>query len=94
MGWLTRLRAAGTSQEQGRGFARLAALFLWLFAAGFALGAVQVWRALHSGKAWGNYRGELIGHQEMLHTFIFMVVAAALCTLLALRWQRFLRRGR
>ena len=94
MGWLTRLRTRGSAEEQKGGFARLVAVFLWLFAAGFALGAAQVWRALHSGKVWANYRGELIGHQEMLHTFMFLVVAAALCTLLALRWQRFLRRGR
>jgi hypothetical protein len=94
MGWLTRLRGTGTAEEQRRSFARVVAVLLWLFAAAFALGAVQVWRALHSGKTWANYRGQLIGHQDMLHTFIFMVVATALCILLALRWQRFLRRGR
>ena len=94
MGWLTRLRGAGTPEAKPGVFARVAALLLWLFAAGFALGAGQVWRALHSGQAWANYRGELIGPQDMLHTFIFMVVAAALCVLLALRWLRFLRRGR
>jgi hypothetical protein len=73
--------------------ARIAGFALWVFAAGFVLGAVQVGIALHSGQAWRNYRGEVITHEEMRHSFVLFVVAAGLCTLLALRWRRLLRRG-
>jgi len=73
--------------------ARIAGYLMWLFAAGFVIGAVQVWVALRSGKAWANFRGELIGHDDMVHTLGFMIVGAAALSLLAWRWQRALRRG-
>ena len=76
-----------------RGLARLAGVALWVCAAGFASGAVQVWRALRSGQRWANYRGEVIEPAEMRHTLVLFVVAATICTLLAWRWQRLLRRG-
>jgi hypothetical protein len=73
--------------------ARVAGIVLWVFAAGFAAGAAQVGFALHSGQAWSNYRGQLLTHEELGRTFVLFVVATAVCTLLALRWRRFLRRG-
>ena len=73
--------------------ARVAGIVLWVFAAGFAAGAAQVGFALRSGEAWRNYRGELLSHEELRRTFVLFVVAAALCTLLALRWRRYLRRS-
>jgi ABC-type Fe3+ transport system permease subunit len=76
-----------------RGPARIAAVALWVFAAGFASGAVQVGRALRSGQRWANYRGEVIEPAEMRHTLVLLVVAATICTLLAWRWQRLLRRS-
>jgi ABC-type uncharacterized transport system permease subunit len=75
-----------------RGLARIAGVALWVFAAGFASAAVQVWRALRSGQRWANYRGEVIEAAEMRHTLVLFVVAATICTLLAWRWQRLLRR--
>ena len=76
-----------------RGLARLAGVALWVFAAGFASGAVRVWLALRSGRRWANYRGEVIEPAEMRHTLVLFVVAATICTLLAWRWQRLLRRS-
>jgi hypothetical protein len=73
--------------------ARLVGMALWVAAAGFLIGSVQLWRALRTGENWGNYRGELITPAEMHHTLALFIVAAALCTLLAWRWQRSLRRG-
>jgi hypothetical protein len=72
---------------------RLVGVALWVAAAGFVIGSVQVWRALRSGENWGNYRGELITPAQMRQTLVLFIVAAALCTLLAWRWQRYLRRG-
>jgi len=76
-----------------RALARLAGVALWVFAAGFAGGAVQVWHALRSGKRWANYRGEVIEPAEMRHTLVLFVVAATICILLAWRWRRLLRRS-
>jgi hypothetical protein len=76
-----------------RGLARIAGVVLWVFAVGFASGAVQVWLALRSGQRWANYRGEVIEPAEMRHTLVLFVVAATICTLLAWRWQRLLRRS-
>jgi hypothetical protein len=94
MGWLSRLRRDGTPEERALIIGRVASVMLAVFGVGFAAGAAQVYRALHSGQAWSNYRGELIPHSDMLHTFIFLVVAATACMLLALRWWRVVRRGR
>ncbi len=77
-----------------RRLARIAGFMLWIFAAGFVIGAVQVWTALRSDKIWADFRGRPIGHEELVHTLVFMVVAAAALTLLAWRWQRALRRVR
>jgi len=76
-----------------RTLARIAGIALWVFAIGFASGAVQVWLALRSGQRWANYRGEVIEPAEMRHTLVLFVVAATICTLLAWRWQRLLRRS-
>jgi hypothetical protein len=73
--------------------ARIVGAALWVAAAGFVIGSVQVWRALRTGQDWGNYRGELLTSAELRHTLVLFIVAAALCTLLAWRWQRTLRRG-
>jgi hypothetical protein len=94
VGWLGKLRRDGTPEERALIIARMASIVLAVFGVGFAAGAAQVYRALRSGQAWSNYRGELITHADMMHTFIFLVVAAALCILLALRFRRFVRRGR
>ncbi len=72
---------------------RLFTVFLWVAALGFVLGTVRVALALHTGQVWANYRGELITREELRHTLLLFIVSAALCTLLALRWQRLLRRG-
>ena len=74
-------------------WSRMFAVFLWVATLGFVLGTVRVALALHSGQSWSNYRGELITHEELRHTLILFIVSAALCLLLALRWQRLLRRG-
>jgi hypothetical protein len=76
-----------------RALARAAGVALWVFAAGFAAGAVQVWLALRSGQRWANYRGEVIERAEMRHSLVLFAVAATICTLLAWRWQRLLRRS-
>ncbi len=94
MGWLGKLRRDGSSEERALIIARIASVLLTVFGVGFAAGAVQVYRALRSGQAWSNYRGELITHQDLMHTFLFLLVAAALCILLALRWRRLVRRAR
>ena len=36
---------------------RLVGVALWVAAAGFVIGSVQIWRALRTGENWGNYRG-------------------------------------
>jgi uncharacterized alpha-E superfamily protein len=94
VGWLGKLRRDGTPQERALIIARIASVMLTVFGVGFAAGAAQVYRALRSGQAWSNYRGELVTHSDMVRTFTFLVVAAALCILLALRWRRLVRRGR
>jgi hypothetical protein len=94
MGWLGKLRRDGTPEERALIIARIASGMLAVFGVGFVAGAAQVYRALHSGQAWSNYRGELITHSDMMHTFIVLIVAATLCILLALRWWRLVRRGR
>jgi hypothetical protein len=94
MSWFSRLPRDSTAAERGPSFAGVAAAVLWMFAVAFALGAAQVWRALHSGRAWSNYRGELMAPKQMQHTFVFLIVVTVLCVLLALRFQRFVRRGR
>ncbi len=77
-----------------RRLARIAGFMLWIFAAGFAIGAVQVWTALRSDRIWADFRGRPLGREELVHTLVFMIVAAAALTLLAWRWQRALRRDR
>jgi phosphate/sulfate permease len=94
MGWVGKLRRDGTPEERAQIIGRIACVMLAAFGVGFAAGAAQVYRALHSGQAWSNYRGELITHSDMMHTFILLLVAATLCILLALRWWRVVRRGR
>jgi hypothetical protein len=94
VGWLGKLRRDGTPEERGLIIGRIASVMLAVFGIGFAAGAAQAYRALHSGQAWSNYRGELITHKDLMHTFIFLLVAATLCVLLALRWWRIVRRGR
>jgi hypothetical protein len=94
MGWLSKLRRDGTSEERALIIGRIASVLLALFGIAFAAGAAQVYRALRSGQAWSNYRGQLVTHADLVRTFMFLVVAATLCILLALRWRRLVRRGR
>jgi ABC-type Fe3+ transport system permease subunit len=73
--------------------ARFVGVFLWVVALGFTVGALQVGIALRSGQNWSNYRGAVLTHAELRNTLVLYCAAAGLCTLLALRWHRFLRRG-
>ena len=82
----------GPVEERRRRFARVVSVVLWLFALGSALGAVQVGRALWSGKVWVNYRGEIITATEMWRELVFFAVVAIVCAPLAWYWQRFWRR--
>jgi ABC-type Fe3+ transport system permease subunit len=75
-----------------RGLRHALGIFLWVAALGFVIGAIQVGLALHSGQAWMNYRGQLLTHDELRNSLVLFAAAGGLCTLLALRWQRFLRR--
>ena len=87
-----RLREDLRPEQRRGGFARLAGGLLWAFALGFAVGAVQVARALWSQKVWMNYRGEVISHTTMRGELVFFIVGAILCALLAWRWHRIWRR--
>ena len=74
-------------------FARLVSGILWALTLAFLLGAGQVARALWSGKAWMNYRGEVITAAEMHRELAFFALAALVCCLLAWYWHRSWRRA-
>jgi hypothetical protein len=89
-------RRRDTSQspeERARGFARVAGVVLGLFAVLFVVGAAQVVAALHSGKLWTNFRGELVSRTEMRHELILLGVGALVCAVLSWRCRQFWRRG-
>jgi len=79
-------------EQRQRNFAQVASALLWVFAIGFAVGAVQVGRAIWSHRVWINYRGELISQAAMRRELVFMLLAAIVCSLLAWYWRRVWRR--
>ena len=92
MGLRKRLSEDVPPEERRRGFARIVTVVLWLFTIGATLGAVQVGRALWSGRVWVNYRGEVITAPEMWRELVFFALVALVCAPLAWYWQRFWRR--
>jgi hypothetical protein len=80
-------------EERARGFARLAGVVLGLFAVVFVVGALQVLGALHSGKVWTDFRGEVVSRTEMHHELILLAVGAVVSAALSWRFRRFWRRG-
>jgi hypothetical protein len=80
-------------EERARSFARVAGVILGVFAVVFLLGALQVLGALHSGKVWSNFRGEVISRTEMHHELLLLVIGALACAALSWRCRRFWRRG-
>ena len=79
-------------EQRRQGFAGVASGVLWAFALGFAMGAVQVARALWSHKVWTNYRGEVISQTTMRYELAFFIVGAIICGLVAWQWYRIWRR--
>lgn len=80
--------------EERRGsFARIVTAVLWVFTAGFALGAVQVGRALWSRKVWVDYRGEVVSAAAMWRELAIFASLAIVCALLAWYWRRNSGRG-
>jgi hypothetical protein len=79
-------------EERRRGFARIVSVVLWVFTVGATLGAVQVARALRSGRVWVNFRGHAISAAEMWHELVFFAVVAIVCAPLAWYWGRVWRR--
>jgi cytochrome bd-type quinol oxidase subunit 1 len=92
MKWLRRPAADSSPPQQRASFARLASAVLWSLAIAFAVGVVQVSRALLSNRIWINYRGELIAQAEMRRELVFFSLAAVVCALLAWYWHRMRRR--
>jgi hypothetical protein len=80
-------------EERARGFARIAGIVLGLFAVVFLLGALQVLQALHSGKVWANFRGDVVTRTEMRRELIGLAVGTLVCAVLSWRCRRFWRRG-
>jgi hypothetical protein len=80
-------------EARARSFARVAGIVLGLFAVAFVVGALQVVGALHSGKVWANFRGEVISRTEMHHELILLAVGAVICAALSWRCWLFWRRG-
>lgn len=87
-----RLREDSPPEEGRRKYGRIVSVVLWLFTIGSALGAVQVGRALWSGKVWVNFRGHVITPAEMWRELVFFAVVAIVCAPLAWYWRRFWRR--
>ena len=85
--------SSASPEERARGFARVAGVILGLFAVAFVLGALQVLGALHSGKEWTNFRGEVVTPAEMHHELILLAIGAVVCAALSWRCRRFWRRG-
>jgi hypothetical protein len=94
MSLFKRQRDTSTSpEERARGFVRVAGVVLGLFAAAFVLGALQVFRAMRSGKVWTNYSGDVVSRTEMRHELILLAIGALICAALSWRCRRFWRRG-
>jgi hypothetical protein len=85
--------STASPEERARGFARVAGIILGLFAVVFVLAALQVLGALHSGKVWADFRGEVVSRSEMRHELILLAVGAVVCAALSWRCRRFWRRG-
>jgi uncharacterized membrane protein YidH (DUF202 family) len=79
-------------EAQGRRFARIVRVVLWVFTAGFALGALQVGRALWSRKVWVDYRGQIVSAAEMWRELAVFALLAIVCALMAWYWHRYWRR--
>lgn len=92
MGLRKRLREDLPPEERRRGFARIVTVVLWLFTIAATLGAVQVGRALWSGKTWVNLRGHFITSADLRRELIFFVVVVVVCAPLAWYWGRVWRR--
>ena len=84
---------SASPEERARGLARTAGVILGFFAVAFVLGALQVFRALHSGKVWTNFHGEVVSRAEMQHELILLAIGALVCAALSWRCRRFWRRG-
>jgi hypothetical protein len=82
-----------TPEERPGSFARIVTAVLWVFTVGFALGAVQVGRALWSRKVWVDYRGEVVSAAAMWRELAIFASLAIVCALLAWYWRRNSRRG-
>lgn len=93
LSWLKRRQTDATPEERARAFMRLAGIVLGFFAVAFVVGAFQVLGALHSGKVWSNFRGQVVTRNEMRHELILLAVGAVLCAALSWRCRRFWRRG-
>lgn len=87
MKWLRR-SASDPAAPRRPTFARVASAVLWSLAVVFAVGAVQVGRALFSNRIWINYRGELVAQADMRRELGFFLVATLLCALLGWYWRR------
>jgi hypothetical protein len=85
--------STATPEERARGFARVAGIVLGIFAVVFLLGALQVLGALHSGKVWADFRGEVVSRTEMYHELVLLAGGALVCAALSWRCRRFWRRG-
>lgn len=94
MSWLKRRHTDASPEERARRFARVAGIILGFFAVVFLLGALQVLGALHSGKLWTNFRGDVVTRSQMYHELILLAVGALLCAALSWRCRGFWLRGR
>ncbi len=88
---LQHMRGGPPPRERPRRIAGAAGMVLTLLAAGFIFGAVRVWTALHSGKAWTNFRGEVLTQSELRTDLLFLTVGAVLSSALAWVWLRYWR---
>jgi hypothetical protein len=89
---MSAMSASPDDQRRRRTFARIVASVLTAFAIAFLVGAVQVGRALWSGRPWMNFRGEPISAAELRHELIFLAALAVVCSLLSWYWHRVWRR--
>ena len=92
MGLIRLLRGDLPPEERRRRFVGVAGLVLALFAVGFIIAGVRVWTALRSGKAWVNFRGDVITLGEMRTDLMFLLGGAVLSAALSWVWLRHWRR--
>ena len=81
------LRGDVPLEERRRGLARFVGFFLILLAGGFALTAMFILIALHSGKVW-IIHGEIVTRTSMLADLVFVLVGFIVTSLLAWYWYR------